>query len=1279
MGEGNTLRQRALIVFLLYLAFVVYGSLVPLELRPMTWDEAIERFLNIPYLDLGVGSRADWIANGVLYVPLAFLGCLALLGMRPAPWKVLPGVLLVLVFCGAVAVSVEFAQLWFAPRTVSLNDLIAEGIGSVVGVSLWLLGRQRLAQLGTDFLAGGRQSVLAVMTLYALIYLAFSLFPFDFLISAQELAWKLQSSNVGWLVAPSCGDAVRCTARMGLDVAAALPFGLLAALLWPRAGYGRLFLAGVAVGLLIEPLQLLLASGVSQGLSVPLRGVGFVVGGLLGHWFLQRGLRTGAQAVVVAGAVLALPYLAGLALVTGWFSTAAVGAGEALVRLEQVRWLPFFYHYYTSEAVAMASTLAHLALYAPLGVFTWALWAARGRPHSGAGAALAAFSAVAVAALIEGGKLFFPPKHPDPTNLLIAAVGALLALAAARWFEGVVRAGRDPLAWRGGRPGHAIPSMVRQAHHERNQRPPFVLSLSKDANATPVRPEPVEGPSPRAAPLRPQPPAGCAPASWPPPASAGFIIGGLFAILAAIGIWTFPVAPFLLLAALALYGALLWRYPIAWIAVIPAALALLDPSPITGRLPLDAFDLVVLVTLAVGYVRLLGVSPTPWPNRWFPVALVLLWISWAIATARGLWPLGDLSWPLPDQSHSPLEAWMVGKGLLWTLLLVPLLRRVPAPLMPHARRLFAAGVLVALAGVAVSVLWERHLFVGITDFSGVFRVTGPFASMHTGGAYIEAFLAFAIPFAAVGAFIARNGWLRLGAILLVALGTYAMMVTFSRGGWFGLAVGLTVVVVGLLRGSGGPRRWAVAGGLAAVVLAAALPVLMGGFAQARIALIMGDWEFRLSHWANALSIMEPGLPTALFGEGFGRYPTVYLLRSDYRQPPGNFAILSEVREAWDGESRGGAGVTPSMVRQAHHERSHPHHPFVPHLWKDANAAPAPLVRNLWKDANADPALFGQNVSEDIQATPAPFLLSLSKDANATSGPPEPHPVRPEPVEGPTPVAFEPTTAPTPVRPEPVEGPTRRFLRLGTGEPAYLDQRVAVQPEQPYRLSLRIRQETQGGRLRVALCEKALLYSFQCLWLDPEPPRAGAGWSETTIDFDSGALGRGGNWPHPPVVLSLYNAGRGAIEVDQVSLTTLDGRELLANGDFSAGSRRWLFVTDRFPAWHIDQLWVEAYFAQGLLGLGAIIVLLVAAGVALRKALRSGERWALALAAALLGFLAVGLLGSTLDAARISMLLYLGLLATAFASAPALAEAVNKSISFEPKPSEHSSHAKHRAS
>ena len=40
------------------------------------------------------------------------------------------------VFSLALALAVEFTQLFFPPRTVSLNDILAESAGAVIGLSL---------------------------------------------------------------------------------------------------------------------------------------------------------------------------------------------------------------------------------------------------------------------------------------------------------------------------------------------------------------------------------------------------------------------------------------------------------------------------------------------------------------------------------------------------------------------------------------------------------------------------------------------------------------------------------------------------------------------------------------------------------------------------------------------------------------------------------------------------------------------------------------------------------------------------------------------------------------------------------------------------------------------------------------------------------------------------------------------------------------------------------------------------------------------------------------
>ena len=135
MTRGAPAAERRLlpIVALGYLLFVVYGSLVPLDFHYHPLNEAWAQFAHIPYLSLGVAERADWVANIVLYVPLAFFFC-AWSGRRSARWWSALSVFLV---CATAAVAVEFTQIYFPPRTVSLNDIVAEVIGSIIGIAIW--------------------------------------------------------------------------------------------------------------------------------------------------------------------------------------------------------------------------------------------------------------------------------------------------------------------------------------------------------------------------------------------------------------------------------------------------------------------------------------------------------------------------------------------------------------------------------------------------------------------------------------------------------------------------------------------------------------------------------------------------------------------------------------------------------------------------------------------------------------------------------------------------------------------------------------------------------------------------------------------------------------------------------------------------------------------------------------------------------------------------------------------------------------------------------------
>ena len=180
-----------------YTVFVIYGSLVPLHFRPRPLGEALEYFQRIPYLDLGIGSRADWVANILLFVPLAYLWLGALCANRGGVAKAI-GSGFVLLCCVGLSVAIEFAQLFFPPRTVSLNDVIAECIGAVIGIVLWWSTGDRVM----GWLAGWSQAHTPTGTaerlLYAYLFLLFgySVLPLDLTISVVEIYHKWQEGKV---------------------------------------------------------------------------------------------------------------------------------------------------------------------------------------------------------------------------------------------------------------------------------------------------------------------------------------------------------------------------------------------------------------------------------------------------------------------------------------------------------------------------------------------------------------------------------------------------------------------------------------------------------------------------------------------------------------------------------------------------------------------------------------------------------------------------------------------------------------------------------------------------------------------------------------------------------------------------------------------------------------------------------------------------------------------------------------------------------------------------
>ncbi len=427
MSEGAIMeisRRPLLVILFTYLGFVVYGSLIPFRFRQISLEEAWIQFCHIPYLQLGIASRADWVANILLYLLLSYLSALWLIDREEQTETKWFKFMIILSGCFFLAVSIEFVQIFFSPRTVSLNDLIAETLGTIAGLALWGGVGGRVSLLWKDILSNGPRALVAALLLFTFGYLTLCLFPFDFLVSSDELAAKLSGPLCGFFQAEASQQGIiRVLFRFSSELLLAIPFGLFFAMR-KRAVNNMLLSAlifGGILGLTIETLQLFVASGVSQGVSVVSRITGFGLGLYLHKW-AQAGIlsvpRRYIRPVIFAGLV---PYLLAVLQLSGWLTTDWVGIKSGLAKFDGQMLLPFYYHYFSTETQAVLSVFFNVALYLPVGFCFWA-WnyslQQRGRT------VVAVWAGGVFSFFIETGKLFIVGKHPDFTNVFLA-VGAV--------------------------------------------------------------------------------------------------------------------------------------------------------------------------------------------------------------------------------------------------------------------------------------------------------------------------------------------------------------------------------------------------------------------------------------------------------------------------------------------------------------------------------------------------------------------------------------------------------------------------------------------------------------------------------------------------------------------------------------------------------------------------------------------------------------------------------------------------------------------------------------
>ncbi|MDX2367869.1 MAG: VanZ family protein [Colwellia sp.] len=795
--------------------FVVYGSLIPFEMRGHNLAQALTFFSNIRYLQLGVASRADWIANAVIYIPLSFFWCGYFLSHKEKNhfgW----GVVLALF---SLAVTVEFLQIFISPRTVSLNDLIAEGIGSLLGFGAWVCCGSKLRQILWPMISDRQIKVAHFLLLYSFCYLFLLLFPFDFYISIAELKAGLAQKPM--LVFGSLDQitSLNFVLIRVFEVIISIPIGMLIFQQLSHKNIKSILLFFGSIFLFFEFIQLLMISGSVLVLSVLLKTMGVMIGWRIANiWPIELWLSNRRQ-IVFWMKIFAIPYIFILCILKGWSFSVDVTIDQVISVINNINFIPFYYHYYVTELHALQSLLSQVAMIAPLGCY---FYFTETRNSSHAKALVLALSLVVVL-ILELGGLFLSAMRPDPTNLIIGGLAGLGAYL----FTGLL-----DRSFAKANTSVLIEEDYRQDYTVNNA---FTLGLYFST-----------------------------------------FIGLITGVVAVIYLVTHPLLSITLVGGFLLLSLLLYTFPKSWLLLLPIGIPILDWYIFSGQFFFTELDGLLLLIISINYMRGYVLLPYWRHDLWFVITVLGLFCCCLISMSQVLLPWPELVVNSFTSYNSPFNVLRISKSLFWAILIFPILNFN----FQQDKKVFhqlAYGMLFSLIGVVLVIFVERWIFPGLFDFSSQnYRVKGPFSSMHTGGAHLDSFLLMAFPFIFILLFDFSRKKLLCGLFVLISV-LYGAFVTYSRAPFVMIPFLCILLLVGFMMTSKKviDKGWKILfSGLITIIaiLWLSLPFMFDTMLSQRLEQSSTSTNSRVDLWAYTIEMVEGGSNSQLWGNGPGSFP-----------------------------------------------------------------------------------------------------------------------------------------------------------------------------------------------------------------------------------------------------------------------------------------------------------------------------------------------------------------------------------------------------------------------
>lgn len=429
-------------IALALVGFAIYVSLIPLEWRALPLNAAWADFWSSVTSPEQRLSRTNFLANVLLFVPLGF----ALMGMvlidRPfSVARVAAAVLLTMAVSLLASVTAEFLQVFTPGRVPSGLDIVAQSIGTALGIGSWgVTGRRFTHWVRAVVSATEQDRLVRLLGAYVAAWLFVNLAPFDITVDLGVLGRRFRTGDIVLVPFGAPTGAARQMWDVLAAVISAVPLGVYGvASVLPHAR-GRAasngFAMGAALVILMEVAHVFIRSHSADVTDVLFGCAGVYIGVLAAPRVLsaprieEGPRRSGIPVWPVAAFFLWCIVL----MAYHWLPyDFAVDSEDVRRKLGRMSLVPFS-GYGGSDLNALNDVLVKLGLAMPLG-FAAALVIRRAQIRSPLFTAAWIGLAAIVFGVVELGQFFLPTRIPDPTDVLMGVFGACLGIALGMWVD----------------------------------------------------------------------------------------------------------------------------------------------------------------------------------------------------------------------------------------------------------------------------------------------------------------------------------------------------------------------------------------------------------------------------------------------------------------------------------------------------------------------------------------------------------------------------------------------------------------------------------------------------------------------------------------------------------------------------------------------------------------------------------------------------------------------------------------------------------------------------